>query len=171
MQPFCEHLQQPPATANPFRNAEHVKLADLKGHHAIFPQYIDANLTPAEGRRVTRKQAVATPVIEEIAIALEELGFKRVALNVSKSYPRSQGSSKFPIPPRGCVMVVMKEPASPNADQTARTAVVPALKTKHQLLVKVAECIKRKGGERPKLRTAAELLAAHSPNQPKSNKK
>lgn len=149
---------------------------EVKHFQTIYPQYLDAELTQAEGRRLTKKQSVSTPGAEEIMLALRELGYKNIAFDPKKSYPRTQGSDRFPLVPRGCVKVQIKEPASAHYvkksdfDSQTRAPVVPGLETKHQVLVKVAEIIKRKGAPRPTVPSVAELLAATTPNQPKTKK-
>ena len=53
---------------------------------AIWPQYLDENLTLSEGRKISKEDAVKEPTINEIERALKRLGLSH---NVQKetAYP------------------------------------------------------------------------------------
>lgn len=76
-------------------------------HVVIYPQYIDATLTPSLGRRTTLQHAVAHPTLDEMFNAAKALGFTDVFADPTKSLPRAQ-SQPFCIPPlRGVIKVNM----------------------------------------------------------------
>lgn len=150
---------------------------DVKHFQTIFPAYMDSRLTPSEGRRLTLAQSVESPTLEEISIALRALGYRTVAVDHGRSLPALQGTAKYPVVPRGCIKVQIKQPESVHHiriseyDTQTRAPTVAGLDSKHQVLVRVAALIKAKGGERPKVPELAEVIAATTPNQPKVNKK
>lgn len=43
--------------------------------NVIWPAYLDARLSRAEGRRVPQDLAVADPTVEEIAASVEQIGY------------------------------------------------------------------------------------------------
>jgi signal recognition particle subunit SRP19 len=65
--------------------------------NVIWPAYLDAELTRAEGRRVARELAVEEPTVEEIAKAVQQVGYDAV-IERDKTYPREYE-------PRGRVLV------------------------------------------------------------------
>jgi signal recognition particle subunit SRP19 len=65
--------------------------------NVIWPVYLDAEKTRAEGRRVSRDLAVEEPTAEEIAQAVQQVGYDAV-IERSKTYPREYE-------PRGRVLV------------------------------------------------------------------
>ena len=65
--------------------------------NVIWPAYLDANLTRAEGRRVPRDLAVEDPDVEEIARAVQQVGYD-VVIERDRTYPREYE-------PRGRVIV------------------------------------------------------------------
>ncbi|CCW71855.1 unnamed protein product [Phytomonas sp. Hart1] len=164
------HASPSPSSVLPFTAAE------MKAMQTIYPQYLDAGLTPKEGRRLTKAQAVVNPSVEEIATALHELGFQKIVIMARKSLPRSQGSMRFAIVPYGAVKVLLKEPTDVHYikksefDQQTRNPTVVGLESKHAVLKRVAALIKEKGGPRPLLPTPAEILASVAVNQPKVKK-
>lgn len=142
---------------------------NAKDYQTIFPQYIDAQLAPSDGRRLTKAKAVANPSIEEILTAVKELGFAKAYIDPVKSLPAAQSQDRCIPPPRGCVKVQIKAPRSEHYvkksefDKETRAAIVDAVPTKAQLLVKIAELIKAKsaGGARPpRVDPSANLVAA-----------
>ncbi|CCW65900.1 unnamed protein product [Phytomonas sp. EM1] len=150
--------------------------SESKTMQTIFTQYLDAELSPRDGRRLTKAQSVSHPTVEEIAAALRELGFKKITILPRKSLPRSQGSIKFTMVPYGAVKVQIKEPEvehyikKSEFDSQTRNPVVPGLESKHEVLKRVAALIKEKGWARPVLPTLAEILASATVNQPKTKK-
>ena len=65
--------------------------------NVIWPAYLDGDLTRAEGRRVAQKLAVSEPTVDEIAQAVQQVGYDAV-IERGKSYPREYE-------PRGRVLV------------------------------------------------------------------
>jgi signal recognition particle subunit SRP19 len=65
--------------------------------NVIWPAYLDADLTRAEGRRVQTDMAVSEPTVDEIAQAVQQVGYDAV-IERSKTYPREYE-------PRGRVLV------------------------------------------------------------------
>ncbi len=55
--------------------------------NVIWPAFLDANLTRGEGRRVSRDVAVEDPTVDEIATAVQQVGYDAV-IERDKSYPR-----------------------------------------------------------------------------------
>lgn len=52
----------------------------------LWPEYFDANLTRAEGRKVSRSLAVASPTTEMISKACQGLGLEHT-VEADKAYP------------------------------------------------------------------------------------
>ncbi|MFW6320983.1 MAG: signal recognition particle subunit SRP19 [Halohasta sp.] len=55
--------------------------------NVLWPAYFDAGLTRSEGRRVPRELAVEEPTVEEIADAVQQVGYDAV-IERDKSYSR-----------------------------------------------------------------------------------
>ena len=72
--------------------------------NVIWPAYLDAEKTRAAGRRVSRDLAVEEPTAEEIAQAVQQVGYDAV-IERSKTYPREYE-------PRGRVLVKGADDAS-----------------------------------------------------------
>jgi len=65
--------------------------------NVIWPAYLDAELTREEGRRVSKDLAVEEPSVDEIAQAVQQVGYDAV-IERAKTYPREYE-------PRGRVLV------------------------------------------------------------------
>ncbi|WP_335999107.1 signal recognition particle subunit SRP19 [Halorientalis halophila] len=65
--------------------------------NVIWPAALDAECSRAEGRRVSREQAVPDPTVDEIAQAVQQVGYDAV-IERDKQYPRE-------FEPRGRVLV------------------------------------------------------------------
>src|SRR5690349_12669382 len=100
----------------------------------IYPAYINAKKTRAQGRRVGKSKAIDNPTINEIRDILENIGLK-VILEPNRLYCREE--SREP-QQRGRVRVQLK-----NADESL---VKEQFKTKDDLLFYLVEMI-------PKLKT------------------
>jgi signal recognition particle subunit SRP19 len=74
--------------------------------NVIWPAYLDAGCTRAEGRRVPLDQAVEDPTVDEIAKAVQQVGYDAV-IEREKTYPREYD-------PRGRVLVQGAEDSSKN---------------------------------------------------------
>jgi signal recognition particle subunit SRP19 len=55
--------------------------------NVIWPAYIDADLSRSEGRRVSLSDAVADPTVDEIAQAVQQVGYDAV-VERDKTYSR-----------------------------------------------------------------------------------
>jgi signal recognition particle subunit SRP19 len=80
--------------------------------NVIWPAFLDADLTRAEGRRVSREQAVSEPTVDEIATAVQQVGYD-AKIERDKQYPREWE-------PRGRVLVK-------DADDATKTDLLGAL--------------------------------------------
>ena len=65
--------------------------------NVIWPAYLDASLTRAEGRRVPDELAVEEPTVDEIAQAVQQVGYDAI-IERDKTYSREYE-------PRGRVVV------------------------------------------------------------------
>jgi len=74
--------------------------------NVIWPAYLDATKTRAEGRRVSRDQAVDDPTVDEIAEAVQQVGYDAV-IERDKTYSRE-------FEPRGRVLVQGADDATKN---------------------------------------------------------
>ena len=72
--------------------------------NVIWPAYLDAELTRNEGRRVSTDLAVDDPTVDEIAQAVQQVGYDAV-IEREKTYPREYE-------PRGRVLVKGADDAS-----------------------------------------------------------
>jgi signal recognition particle subunit SRP19 len=72
--------------------------------NVIWPAFLDADCTRGEGRRVSRKLAVSEPTVDEIAQAVQQVGYDAV-IERDKTYPREYD-------PRGRVLVKGADDAS-----------------------------------------------------------
>lgn len=88
--------------------------------NVIWPAYIDAAKTRAEGRRVPASLAVPEPTIDEIAVAVQQVGYDAV-IERDRTYPREYE-------PRGRVLVKDAADASKNDLVQAVAAYVAALR-------------------------------------------
>lgn len=139
-------------------------MLDKKKFQVIFPQYIDALLSPKQGRRLTKSQAVATPTIEEILASLHQLGYRTFVRDSGKSYPRSQGDPYFPLTPKECIRVPIKEPhdvhyiKKSEFDTQERASTLPDIPNKMELLRRIAACIKANNPTRTRQRSVEEVF-------------
>jgi signal recognition particle subunit SRP19 len=74
--------------------------------NVIWPAYIDAEKSRAEGRRVPEDAAVPAPTVDEIAKAVQQVGYDAV-IERDKTYSREYES-------RGRVLVKNAEDSSKN---------------------------------------------------------
>jgi signal recognition particle subunit SRP19 len=74
--------------------------------NVIWPAYIDAEKSRAEGRRVPEDAAVPDPTVDEIAKAVQQVGYDAV-IERDKTYSREYE-------PRGRVLVKGAEDSSKN---------------------------------------------------------
>lgn len=88
--------------------------------NVIWPAALDANLSRNEGRRVSLDQAVEEPTVDEIATAVQQVGYDAV-IERDKTYPREYE-------PRGRVLVKDAEDATKSDLLGAVAAYVAALR-------------------------------------------
>ena len=88
--------------------------------NVIWPAYLDAGLSRAEGRRVPRSVAVVEPSVDEIARAAGQVGYDTV-IEREKTYPREYT-------PRGRVLVKDADDAGKSDLLQAIAAYVAALR-------------------------------------------
>jgi len=55
--------------------------------NVIWPAFLDADCSRSEGRRVSRELAVSEPTVDEIAKAVQQVGYDAV-IERDKTYPR-----------------------------------------------------------------------------------
>ena len=72
--------------------------------NVIWPAFLDADCTRGEGRRVSKGLAVSEPTVDEIAQAVQQVGYDAV-IERDKTYPREYD-------PRGRVLVKGADDAS-----------------------------------------------------------
>ena len=72
--------------------------------NVIWPAFLDANCTRSEGRRISTDLAVADPTVDEIAKAVQQVGYD-ARIERDKTYPRE-------FEPRGRVVVQDADDAS-----------------------------------------------------------
>jgi signal recognition particle subunit SRP19 len=72
--------------------------------NVIWPAFLDADCTRGEGRRVSQQLAVSEPTVDEIAQAVQQVGYDAV-IEREKTYPREYE-------PRGRVLVKGADDAS-----------------------------------------------------------
>ncbi|MGZ0745565.1 MULTISPECIES: signal recognition particle subunit SRP19 [unclassified Haloparvum] len=74
--------------------------------NVIYPAYIDRDLSRSEGRRVAEDQSVEDPTVDEIAEAVQQVGYDAV-IERDKTYSREYE-------PRGRVVVKGTEDTTKN---------------------------------------------------------
>ncbi|WP_435153140.1 signal recognition particle subunit SRP19 [Haladaptatus sp. DFWS20] len=87
----------------------------------IWPAYIDAGLTRGQGRRVPEASAVEEPTVDEIARAVQQVGYDTV-IERDKAYSREGWEE------RGRVLVKNADDASKNDLIQAVAAYVTAMR-------------------------------------------
>ena len=89
--------------------------------NVIWPAYLDADRTRSEGRRVPQELAVDEPTVDEIAKAVQQIGYDAV-VERDKSYSRE------PWAERGRVVVRGADDSSKNDLVQAVAAYVAAMR-------------------------------------------
>jgi signal recognition particle subunit SRP19 len=87
----------------------------------IWPAYLDAELTRSEGRRVPQRAAVEEPTVDEIARAVQQVGYDTV-IERDKAYSREGWEE------RGRVLVKNADDSSKNDLVQAVAAYVSAMR-------------------------------------------
>lgn len=88
--------------------------------NVIWPAFLDANCSRSEGRRVSLELAVEDPSVEEIAQAVQQVGYD-ATIERDKAYPREHE-------PRGRVLVRNADDSSKSDLLQAVAAYVDALR-------------------------------------------
>jgi signal recognition particle subunit SRP19 len=88
--------------------------------NVIWPAYLDAERSRSEGRRIPEDLAVPDPTVDEIASAVQQVGYDAV-IERDKTYPREYE-------PRGRVVVKGADDASKSDLLGAVAAYVAALR-------------------------------------------
>ena len=88
--------------------------------NVIWPAYFDADLTRSEGRRVSKALSVSNPSVDEIAQAVQQVGYEAV-VERGKRYPREYQT-------RGRVLVKDSDDASKSDLLNATAAYLQALR-------------------------------------------
>lgn len=88
--------------------------------NVIWPAYLDSEVTRSKGRRVPESLAVSDPTVDEIAAAVQQVGYDAV-IERDLTYPRE-------FEPRGRVLVKDADDASKNDLVQAVAAYVTALR-------------------------------------------
>ena len=139
---------------------------DKRRYQTIYPQYIDANLLPRDGRRLSVAQAVANPSLEEILGALLQLGFKDCFVDPTKSLPPAQAQARMVPAPRGCVKVAIKAPVDQHYikksefDVQTRAVIVEDSPNRSTVMRQVAALIKERTPVRPPVPSLEGLILA-----------
>ena len=68
--------------------------------NVIWPAYLDADRTRSEGRRVPQELAVEEPTVDEIAKAVQQIGYDAV-VERDKSYSREPWAERGRVVVRG----------------------------------------------------------------------
>lgn len=88
--------------------------------NVIWPAYLDSEVSRSKGRRVPESLAVPEPTVDEIAAAVQQVGYDAV-IERDLTYPREYE-------PRGRVLVKDADDASKNDLVQAVAAYVTALR-------------------------------------------
>jgi signal recognition particle subunit SRP19 len=135
--------KEPAAAPPPPRNVSSVPPpfqgpppAAYAGYQCLYPVYFDAGRTRAEGRRVSREQAVENPLAADIAAACQKLRLAPI-FEPTKLHPKDWSNP-------GRVRVLLREnPAKNQASNAPGVGVVAngaaAVKNKHHLYLLIAE--------------------------------
>ncbi|KAL1630281.1 signal recognition particle subunit [Neofusicoccum ribis] len=131
--PFSPALapQSPFPGGNPNAAAQRAAEAEMreksKNWQCIYPVYFDASRTRAEGRRVAKELAVASPLARDMVDAVAALGLTQVVFEPGKTHPKDWSNP-------GRVRVLVKKEDG--------TLVNSKVKNKHHLYNLVAAYLK-----------------------------
>ncbi len=138
---------------------------DKKRFQTIYPQYIDANLLPSDGRRISACQAVVHPTLEEMIAALHTLGFKDCFVDPMKSLPAAQAQARMVPALRGCIKVAIKVPIDQHYvkksefDMQTRAAMVESSPNRSTVMRQMAAIIKERNPTRPTIPSMESIVA------------
>jgi len=127
----------------------------IKKWNVLYPVYLNSKKTVAEGRRIAASKACPDPTCIEIADCCSHLKIPH-AIELDKAYPRDF----FQV---GRVRVQLKkDDGSP---------VNPAIKTKKQLMIQIAELVPKHHGRTKKQESAPSSSTGGSSKNTKGGKK
>uniref|UniRef100_A0A0D9WZQ7 Signal recognition particle 19 kDa protein n=2 Tax=Leersia perrieri TaxID=77586 RepID=A0A0D9WZQ7_9ORYZ len=129
--------------------------SSIKKWNIIYPVYLNSKKTVAEGRRIAAGKACPDPTCVEIADCCSYLKIPH-AIELDKAYPRDF----FQV---GRVRVQLKKEDG--------SAINPAIKTKKQLLIQIAELVPKHHGRTKKQEPAASSAAGTSKGGKSGKKK
>ncbi|KAM7531447.1 hypothetical protein LguiB_034857 [Lonicera macranthoides] len=109
-------------------------MPNMKKWNMLYPVYINSKKTIAEGRRINANKACENPTCAEIADCLAHLKIP-FAIEVDKAYPRD-------FMQRGRVRYLLKREDG--------TLINPALSSRKQVMLQVAELVPRHPGRTKK---------------------
>ncbi|KAM7278956.1 hypothetical protein ACFE04_006090 [Oxalis oulophora] len=130
-------------------------LKSIKKWNIIYPVYINSKKTIAEGRRISSTKACENPTCVEIGDCCSHLKIP-FAIEIDKAYPRD-------FMQRGRVRVMLKKDDG--------TLFNPAVSSKKQLMIHVAELVPRHPGRTKKQEPAASSSNAGSTKSGKGGRK
>ncbi|XP_077229642.1 signal recognition particle 19 kDa protein-like [Tasmannia lanceolata] len=124
-------------------------LPNIKRWIVFYPVYINSKKTLAEGRRISTSKACENPTCVEIA---DSCNFLRLpcAVEIDKAYPRD-------FMQRGRVRVLLKKEDGALYN--------PAISSRKQLMVKVAEMVPRHHGRTKKQEPSTTSTATTGPSK------
>eukprot|EP00262_Sarcandra_glabra_P000472 TRINITY_DN10555_c0_g1_i1.p1 TRINITY_DN10555_c0_g1~~TRINITY_DN10555_c0_g1_i1.p1 ORF type:complete len:139 (-),score=28.26 TRINITY_DN10555_c0_g1_i1:117-533(-) len=125
------------------------ELPNIKRWIVFYPVYINSKKTLAEGRRISASKACENPTCLEIGDSCNYLKLP-FAIEVDKAYPRD-------FMQRGRVRVLLKREDG--------TLFNPAISSRKQLMLQVAELVPRHHGRTKKQEPAATSAAGPSSNK------
>ncbi|KAE9601535.1 hypothetical protein Lal_00040610 [Lupinus albus] len=120
------------------------ELANIKKWNILYPVYINSKKTMAQGRRIGLTKACENPTCAEIGDCCTYLKIP-FAIEIDKAYPRD-------FMQRGRVRVLLKKEDG--------TLFNPAIATRKQLMLRIAEMVPRHPGRTKKQETASSSSTA-----------
>ncbi|CAL0330233.1 unnamed protein product [Lupinus luteus] len=120
------------------------ELANIKKWNILYPVYINSKKTMAQGRRIGLTKACENPTCAEIGDCCTYLKIP-FAIEIDKAYPRD-------FMQRGRVRVLLKKEDG--------SLFNPAIATRKQLLLRIAEMVPRHPGRTKKQETASSSSTA-----------
>ncbi|KAK1591376.1 hypothetical protein Q3G72_006693 [Acer saccharum] len=124
------------------------EIANIKKWIVIYPVYINSKKTIVEGRRISTSKACENPTCAEIGDCCSYLKIP-FAIEIDKAYPRD-------FMQRGRVRALLKREDG--------TLYNPAISSRKQLMIHVAELVPRHPGRTKKQEPASTSAAAAGPS-------
>ncbi|XP_052207572.1 signal recognition particle 19 kDa protein-like [Diospyros lotus] len=130
------------------------EVSNIKKWMVLYPVYINSKKTIAEGRRISTSKACENPTCSEIGDCCNHLKVP-FAIEIDKAYPRD-------FMQRGRVRVLLKKEDG--------TLYNPAIPSKQQLMLRIAELVPRHPGRNKKQEPSATAAAASTSGAAPSKK-